>query len=114
MGAFGPFTGLENEANDFVWASACAFSCLLRIHIRDAVVFYVTAVLKRSVLDEYRVLNSVPYGRWTGATRAVWRQRRGLLGLARRTLIGRCVVPELQQRPLKDDMSSESRDTVNV
>ena len=96
MGALGPFEGVRPEEDDFVWASACAWSCLVRLHVRDAIVFTIVAVLKEAALREHHLVNGMPYRPWRGYWRSAKRLRKGLLGLIKRTFTGRPIVPELQ------------------
>ena len=101
MGALGPFEALASEEEDYVWASACALACMLRLHVRDAIVFYIVAVMKKAALREFLLCSGKPRRPWTGSLPAMIRLRRGLLGLLKRTLIGRPVVPELQAAPIR-------------
>lgn len=98
MGAMEGFD-LSASEDDFVWALACGVSCLLRLHVRDAIIFSVIAVLKKSSIREFHETSGVRFSLWQCTLRAAKRSHRGLLGLLKRTLIGRSVIPELQKKP---------------
>lgn len=76
-----------------IWERACAIACLLNLRLRDAIVFYARSTLKLGVMVEACRLRGGNYGVLRHLTRAVWKQRRGLLGLGRRVLLGRVFVP---------------------
>jgi glucosyl-dolichyl phosphate glucuronosyltransferase len=80
--------GTRTYEDEWLWCAACAMSSLLRFRLRDAIAFYMFAVVSGAIVRESRSQPESILTRMGSLTRAAFRMRRGLLGLARRTIIG--------------------------
>ena len=81
---------LTQHTDGWVWCTASAISCLSRLHLRDALAFYLHGVVSKSVLVGLQHSGGMaPRGLMRAFRQASPGTRRGVLGLARRTLFGR-------------------------
>ena len=84
---------VEQGEDELVWAIACMVSCVLRLHWRDALVFHVLTIERGAALREHFRSKGERYSLGLGLIQATGRMRRGLLGLAKRTLSGKLIKP---------------------
>jgi GT2 family glycosyltransferase len=79
--------------DELVWAMACMVSCVLRLHWRNALVFYFLTIERGAALREHYRSRGERFSLGLGLIQAARRMQRGLLGIAKRTLIGKPIKP---------------------